>query len=435
MTSELSARPAGATLRPFRGLRFDSRRVDLASVTSAPLEPSDSVAVAAALSSDEHNIAWLIDPLLAATAAPQEATRVASRLASWRDAGTMRHDRIPALYVYGNRGASGTLLGLIAAVSLHDPSERVILPHEQVSEAAVARHVALLEATVAQPEPVVLVHRGSQALRSLLLEAAAGNPLVSFGDGTAEHTLWRLSDQRHLAAAAAAIAGQQLLIADGHHRYAAFRRYREARVQRDVAPWDFGLAMVVDGGDAGLTLGPVHKVVRGVDWDDVRATAGVELSPLPDARAATAYLSDVKASPARCVITDGATWLAASMGDRAGVTSLLKDTELAVTRLHDDWLPRWRVGSGDIDHVHEQARAVNYARRSGALAVLLPAPPLEMVFAAARRGQLLPPKATSFGPKPRIGLVLRHWPGDLDDLHVASPGAQVRMDAAGAGPG
>lgn len=436
MRRELSTRTAGVTLRPFRGLRYDPRRVDLASVTSAPLEPSDTVAVAAALDSDEHNIAWLMDPLLAATAAPEEASRVASRLASWRRAGTLRHDRQPALYVYGHRHATGTLLGLIAAVSLHEPEERVVLAHERVSESALARHVALLEATAAQPEPVVLVHRESDALQALLAEAAAGKPLVSFGDEGSEHYLWRLSDRREIAAAAAAVADQQLLIADGHHRYAAFRRYRAAHARGDtVSPWDFALVMIVVVGDTGLMLGPVHRVVRGVDWNAVRATPGVGFSHLPDEQSAIDYLRDVGAPTGRCVITDCASWLAVLPAERASVTASTPAAELALTRLHDDWLPRWGVGARDVDHFPEQARALDYARRSGGLAVLLPTPPLRTVFDAARRGRLLPPKATSFGPKPRIGLVLRHWPGGLDDLRAASFEAPVSVDVGRAGPG
>jgi uncharacterized protein (DUF1015 family) len=46
-------------------------------------------------------------------------------------------------------------------------------------------------------------------------------------------------------------------------------------------------------------------------------------------------------------------------------------------------------------------------RRDGGLGVLLPTLSLDTVFAAARAGAVLPRKATSFAPKPRIGLLMR----------------------------
>ncbi len=430
---EPATRPAGVALRPFRGLRYDPRLVDLRTVTTGPLEPSDTAAAAAALSSDEHNIAWLIDPLLsAASPQPHQARRIALRLASWRDAGIVRHDRSPAVYVYGQRRGERTLLGLIGAVSLHEPSELVVLAHEQVAPANVARHVALLETTAAQPEPVVLVHPGSDDLREMLMGVTASAPLVSFGDGTVEHRLWSVTDSRRLSAAAAAVADSPLLIADGHHRYAAFRRFQIAHARHSGAPWDYGLAMIVDGGDSSLTVGPIHRIVPATDWDLVRRTPGLDSGLLADEPAANAFLADDSAHPSRCVITDGNQWRAVvPRGAARGAPSGQHD-DLAVTWLHERWLPRWGVSDADVGHDAEQTRAVDRARRTGGLAILLPAPALGTIIGAARRGQLLPAKATSFGPKPYIGLVMRHWPAGLDDLDHGAP--PVSADSARGAP-
>jgi hypothetical protein len=35
--------------------------------------------------------------------------------------------------------------------------------------------------------------------------------------------------------------------------------------------------------------------------------------------------------------------------------------------------------------------------------------PFDVVLARAARGERVPRKSTSFGPKPRTGLVLRYW--------------------------
>jgi len=431
-----SGRSAGreqTVLLPFRGLRYDPDRVALAAVTTAPLEPINAAEVAVALSRDQHNIAWLIDPLLAGSAVSGEAALARERLAAWRRDGTLRHDEAPAMYAYEHQVSGRRMLGLIAAVALPERGPGRIVGHEQVSDATVARHVRLLEATDAQPEPVVLVQPASDSFRTLLSELVDGQPTVSFGDGLSEHRLWRLSDPAVIAALTSRAGHQQLLIADGHHRYAAFRRYRDARRGAPAGPWTHGLAMLVDAGDNGLSVDAVHRVVAGIGWDVLGSTPGLQTHDLASQEAADGYLAG-SGPPGRCVITDGTTWLAAAPRE-ADLDRSDPGARLAVTHLHHSWLPAWGADSTAVDHVAHTARAIDNVRRSGGLAVLLPSPPLETVFEAARRGRLLPPKSTSFGPKPRIGLVLRHWPDGFDDLSRSGSPIPVRADAAGASPG
>jgi len=428
--------PGGTPLEllPFRGLRYDPSRVDLAAVTSAPLEPTNTAQAAAALSRDEHNIAWLLDPLLAGSASPDEGSRVAERLAAWRRKGVVHHDAMPALYAYAHHAADRRLLGLVAAVSLPEPDDERILAHEQVGDAAVTRHVSLLEATSGQPEPVVLVHQASDSFRALLAEQIVRQPTVSFRDGLSEHHLWRLSDPRTIAALTSSAGSQQLLIADGHHRYAAFGHYRDAREHAAFAPWRYGLAMLVDAGDSGLSVDSIHRVVHGLGWEALGTTPHLIVRTLANHEAAQTYLTDVSTPRGSCVITDGARWVAAAPR-RADVDASDPSGQLAVTHLHGSWLAAWQVEGTAVDYIPEVVRAVHHARRSGGLAILLPPPPLEVVYEAARQGCLLPPKATSFGPKPRIGLVLRHWPDGLDDLGPRRSRQPITVNAPAAAPG
>ncbi|MFD0804407.1 DUF1015 domain-containing protein, partial [Streptomonospora algeriensis] len=68
----------------------------------------------------------------------------------------------------------------------------------------------------------------------------------------------------------------------------------------------------------------------------------------------------------------------------------------------------WGLGDADVDLVHDDpAAAVAAARPGRDTAVLLGPVPVEDVYAIAAEGELTPRKTTSFGPKPRTGLVLR----------------------------
>ncbi|GAA2799185.1 hypothetical protein GCM10020219_082960 [Nonomuraea dietziae] len=56
---------------------------------------------------------------------------------------------------------------------------------------------------------------------------------------------------------------------------------------------------------------------------------------------------------------------------------------------------------------HDPRAAVRLAARTGGTAVILRPLAVEDVLAVAAEGERVPRKSTSFGPKPRTGLVLR----------------------------
>ena len=95
-------------------------------------------------------------------------------------------------------------------------------------------------------------------------------PLVSITteDGMT-HRLWRLGDPGEQAAIAADLSGRRALIADGHHRYAA---YLDLQAEMRAAglgtgPWDYGLAFLVDSAAYPPRLGAIHRVLPGLPPD------------------------------------------------------------------------------------------------------------------------------------------------------------------------
>jgi uncharacterized protein (DUF1015 family) len=61
---------------------------------------------------------------------------------------------------------------------------------------------------------------------------------------------------------------------------------------------------------------------------------------------------------------------------------------------------------------HDPLAAVRLARQHGGTAVLLRPLPAEDILAVASAGERVPRKSTSFGPKPRTGLVIRPFTPD-----------------------
>jgi uncharacterized protein (DUF1015 family) len=447
----------GLVLAPFRGMRFSPDRVpDLAPVIAPPYDLIDPATAAALRTGDPHNVIQLILPRPARPADhpaddPGDSTDAstgagtddragyayaATTLRRWISGGILVHDGEPGLYVYeqapANPGAasaddpaSQVQRGLIGAVGLRPAEERVIVPHEDVLPGPVADRLALMRATRANLEPILLTYQGGDAA-DVLDEAVRAAPLTTTRDGALIHTVWRITDPNQLAAIAADLRDRQALIADGHHRYAAYlelqRLHRHAGPGR--GPWDFGLALLVDTRRYPLRVGAVHRVLPHL----IATTAAQLLEPRftvsrLDGTGTRAQLTDAlarldgtpRSRNAFVLAGSGKYWLAearkpgltdgAVPGDRPEQWRRLDPTVLQHLVLGTLW--RVRDAPPDVTCHHDARAAVQFAEASGGTAVLLRATPEKVVRELAGAGVRMPRKSTSFAPKPRTGLVMR----------------------------
>jgi hypothetical protein len=116
------------------------------------------------------------------------------------------------------------------------------------------------------------------------------------------------------------------------------------------------------------------------------------------------------------LLTDGESYALLTDPDPATLAAALPPLHSALWRaldasvLHALLLERlWEVpdGSPRVRYLHDRDGALRAARRSGGTAVLLRPVSVEAVLEVASTGERMPRKSTSFGPKPRTGLVLR----------------------------
>jgi uncharacterized protein (DUF1015 family) len=374
-------------LEPLRAWRFVAGKVSaLGAVTSPPYDVLEPAIVRRLTDSDLHNMVRLIlprDPELG----PGRYDEPARRLAEWQRAGVVIQDQRPALYVYEQQLGDAVLCGLVGSLGL-DPARHVVLPHEEVMTHWVDDRLELMEATDADLEPILLAYDDGGAASDAVDAARSGEPWVEADtENGAQHRIWRIDDPAVLADIAAGLATHEALIADGHHRYAAYLERQRRQPTRQGT--DFGLAMLVDYNRHPLTLDPIHRVVPGLDLATVleRTPEGWQVLP-----------GRVDGVPDRIAVTDGSTWvtLRSTRGQEAPTVSML----------HDLLLPAWGVVEADISFHHALADALALAGPQQA-AVELAAPRLDQVRRSAARGVVLPQKATSFGPKPRVGLLFR----------------------------
>ncbi len=415
----------GLVISPFRGVRFAPDRVpDLAAVTSPPYDVIDAESAAHLEELDPHNVVRLILPRDEIGDGHGRYRHAADRLERWLADGTLRRDDRPAFYVY-EQSASGWLQrGLLAAVALRDPSERVVLPHEDVMPGPVADRLELMRATSANLEPILLVYDGGGDTVEVIEGVVASPPtLETVTEDGVRHRIWTVLDEQVQSRVAADLLPRQAMIADGHHRYATYRKLQDEKhtAGRGAGPWDSGLAMLVDSQTSPLHVRAIHRVVEGLALEDALAAASqvckVRVLDVPDAdlEPALAALDDADGRHP-FLLTDGRAFHIVSDPDPGAVQRAVPPAHSALwsgldaTVLHGLLLEQvWGIAedSPRTRYVHDPAAAVRAARRSGGTAVLLRAVDVSAVMEVAATGERMPRKSTSFGPKPRTGLVLR----------------------------
>ncbi|WJV49659.1 DUF1015 domain-containing protein [Streptomyces flavofungini] len=411
----------GLDLIPFRGVRYDSERVgSLAAVTSPPYDvivrPDGLLELESA---DPHNIVRLILPQATTPAARNR--QAADTLHDWLAEGILAPDPIPALYVYEQRNGDILQRGIIGALRLSEAADGIVLPHEDVMPHVVEDRAALMRATAANLEPLLLTYPGgasTDGAAAAIERATHHKPLLSTTteDGFS-HRLWAVTDPAEIAEIQSDLAHHQALIADGHHRWATNLRVRAEHAS--PGPWDFGLVLLVDTARYPLRVRAIHRYLHRLPVADALAA----LADSFRVRTLECSLSEALAALGDAAAESNAFLLAGDgsyhLVDRPDPDLLARTVPhsrpeawrtLDATVLHSTLLDHvWQVPDTPehIAYIHHTEATVEKAEREGGTAVLMHPVREEVVRDLARQGVTMPQKSTSFGPKPATGLVLR----------------------------
>ena len=418
--------PQALRVLPFRGLRFAPDRVsDPSAVTSPPYDMIGPDEARRLADTEEHNVVRLIlaapEELAGGPGAPARYHRAAASLRTWIGDGALRQDAEPAFYVYEQAGPGFRQRGLIALVRLDD----AILPHEAVTDSVVADRLLQMRATDAHLEPILLTYEGDRTVSDLLDHVAdQAEPLTetTTADGT-RHRLWALTDTDATDQVAAALLRHRALIADGHHRHAAYHRLAD---ERGSGPADYGLALLVDATHNPLSLHAIHRVLPHVPLETAAARAGkvFTVTETPDPHHALDAIADGEHA---FVLSDGTTHYLLTSPDPAVLAETIPADRpgswraLDATVLHHVLVEAiWQLPDTpeEVRFDHDPRHAVAEAARIGGTAVLLRPTTEDVVRELAGAGVLMPRKSTAFGPKPATGLVMRLLADDVAESSV-----------------
>lgn len=387
-------------ITPFRAIRY-AEGTDLQAVIAPPYDVLSAVDVAELAGRDEHNIVHLDVP----TGGADRYVVAATTLTGWLDSGVLVHEETPSLSIYRMNftdatGAARTIVGVLAGLEVVDLDAGGVLPHERTTPKAVTDRLDLTRATATNLSPVWGLSLASG------LTAALAAPGEAVGRMTAEgvvHSVERITDPARIAEITTILAGDDVLIADGHHRYAISRTYRDevrAATGSAATESEFTLAFINELVADQLSIEAIHRVYTGTTVAQLTAELADSFDFEPAAPPTPATLAEM-VTRGRLVLLapDGtATWLIPKAEAFAGVRALdgaylehaLADSAAEVTYQHglDQLLAL--VGSGTVS-----------------AGILIRPTSLAEIERTAREGLLMPPKSTFFTPKLRTGLVIR----------------------------
>jgi uncharacterized protein (DUF1015 family) len=322
---------------------------------------------------------------------------VAGRLDRWERQGHLHRDPAPAVYLHEYGAAGMTVRGLVGGLDLSrradQARDRVVYPHEGIHPARAAELADRMTEMGMNPAPILLVHRGPPAVRQLLESVQATTPAHEFSDrNNHHHRIWAIRDPATCTELADLLAGSRVLLADGHHRYAAYLRMQAAAPGTAA---DRGLAMLVDQDDTPLFLGAIHRILVGTSLEALHKAAASfgAFTPRSHADAVAAL------GPGTLVVTDGQEWATLALDLPVGAA--------AVEIFHSSVVPALEVQPERVEHHHSVEETLDHLPRRAGVAVLMPAIDFDTVHRIVGGDRLLPEKATSFQPKPSLGVLMR----------------------------
>ena len=330
--------------------------------------------------------------------------RAAMTLREWIEAGVMAYDDTPTFTLYRMRfvdasGAARDIVGVLGGLEVVDEGAGGVLPHERVTPKASTDRLDLTRATVANLSPIWGLSLAS-GLTDLLIEP--GEFVASVTVDGVEHSVERVADPERVAAIAAAVGSDDVLIADGHHRYGISRTYRDERREASDAssPAEETLAFVSELVADQLSVEAIHRLYSGIDRDALVAALDLRFERSPGGVADASTLSRMDADGALALIGPGGSveWLTPRPGAFDGVRSL-----------DGAWLEHALTDvAHQVDYQHgvEHVVAAVDGGDAGAGVLIRPVSVAE-IERTAREGLLMPPKSTLFTPKLRTGLVVR----------------------------
>lgn len=441
-------------VHPFRAVQYNQGVGDVSGLIAPPYDVLDLNAKQTLLAGDAHNIVGIDLPHVPAKElGPKEAYEEAGdAYRAMLDSGVLAQRETPAIFAYRQTFAFEDepyqrcgMAATLETVPFGPRDGGGILAHEQTFGGPKEDRKALINALQCQSSPIFGLHQDEHGtaveLLHRVMDSRDPDMTADMGDGI-KHEIWTIDDDATITEYQNALAGEDVFVADGHHRYNTALNYLAELESKDEVGADHParrtMFVLVSMSDPGLAIGPTHRVLGGMEEYEIEkfieAAQGL-LNIEPIDNDPQTFLSQMDTLAEReqtnvFGIYDYATGLC--FGAWPAVPDPLemqfpkqsqawRNLDVAIIQhMIVEEICQPELNNGEpinwaFPHSIDEVLAIGKGEETGSsiagggkpqLAIIVRPTPLEAVRDISRAGELMPQKSTFFYPKLATGLWL-----------------------------
>jgi uncharacterized protein (DUF1015 family) len=339
---------------------------------------------------------------------------------AWQNVGVLVRDKKPSLYFYEQIfevcGIEMTRKGFFAVLRLDDPysGKDLMKSHEKTLAKSKDDRLSLLRATKASISPVFCLFEDKKlVITDICRKIVRRVPLTTARDKERTfHKLWVVSDEDIIKTVEKYLLDKKIFIADGHHRYEAAWDYCQEIKEKDEnysleKGYNYVLAYLCSMEDPGISIWPVHRVIEAPVDLESKIKKYFDVHPSKDfhrfSKKETQPMMIFKDGRYRILTIKKEAFLKKAMPRKSKAYR-----NLAVNALHYILMPE--IDASEFTYVENDKAAVLLAQKTGKVAVVIPATPIESLKTAILNNEILPQKSTYFYPKIASGIVIASLP-------------------------
>jgi uncharacterized protein (DUF1015 family) len=438
-------------VKPFCGTRYNPNRVpDPSEVAVLPYDCISDQVQDDYYRRHEYNAIRLIKAKTSTmdSGTDNQYTRATADFIHWHEDGVLVTDPSPAFYYYRLAyttpdGATMLRKGFVGLMRIDEEGPDRVLPHEQVDSEPMADRLSLIKSTGANLSPIFVTYPDpDRKVLSLMAGALPEDPIIkmTYADGT-DHSIWRITEPDILASISSAMENSKVMIADGHHRYAAAKEFRKMGRKRfpdagPEAPFEYVLTYFSPMDEDGLSIQPTHRAVYGLSGfstDEILLKLSkafyikeVQIDREDPSRSLAKSLETAREQNQEqesfVLAISGADDLfllnfkkdAAKTAFSADVPEAVRSNDVAILQkiifervLRAD--PAYPGNGVRVEYFTDRNELFGRLESGAQLVFLLNPTRLKSLWAYANAGQLLPTKSTYFFPKVLAGLLIHKF--------------------------
>ena len=255
-------------VKPFRGITYNKERIDnLDDVMAPPYDIISPEMQEELYRKSEYNVVRLILGKIY----PEDDeknnryTRAKDCFERWLKEGILVESDEEAIYPYKieyEHDGKKTMNGFFILLRLDHNYEKV-KAHERTLSKPKEDRLKLMRETKANLEPIELLYMDENDEIREKIDSSLGEPVIDvIGYDSFRHKLWKVTDREIIDFVAERLRGENLYIADGHHRYQTSVNYAKEIGAKEEDPENYIMVVLANMFDEGLTILPTHRMIK-----------------------------------------------------------------------------------------------------------------------------------------------------------------------------